>query len=212
VHAVDRYLAFAAAVGATEPVREFRIAVGAEEAAAAERHLAEVPAPRVILHPVTRWRTKLWEVARWRQLAERLTGVGRGVILIGGPGDRAVADAIGKGLRPPPVNLAGALSVKQLAALVARVDLQICVDSGPMHIAAAMGTPVVALFGPTDPRRTGPVGPGVVLRRELSCSPCLDRTCRIADTHRCMRDVTVDEVWEAAGRLLAATGVRTRCR
>ena len=78
-----------------------------------------------------------------------------------------------------------------------------------MHVAAAMGTPVVALFGPTEPRRTGPLGPAVVLRRELPCSPCLDRRCRIADTHRSMRDLQVEEVWRAAQGLLAA-GTRVR--
>jgi heptosyltransferase I len=73
-----------------------------------------------------------------------------------------------------------------------------------MHIAAAMGTPVLALFGPTDPARTGPLGPGTVLRRILPCSPCLERRCRIADTYRCMRDLEVAEVARAAHHLLGA--------
>jgi ADP-heptose:LPS heptosyltransferase len=79
----------------------------------------------------------------------------------------------------------------------------ITVDSGPMHIAAAMGTPVVALFGPTDPARTGPLGPGTVFRQPLPCSPCLQRRCRITDTYRCMRDLDSEAVAHAARELLA---------
>ncbi|MBI4536867.1 MAG: lipopolysaccharide heptosyltransferase II [candidate division NC10 bacterium] len=203
VHAVERYLALAAAVGATEAVREFRIPVAPEDAAAAEGCLAGLPTPRVVLHPVARWRTKLWEVARWRELAGRFSRQGMGVILIGGPGDLPVAEAIAAGMAPGPRNLVGALGLKPLAALLARVDLMVCVDSGPMHVASAVGTPVVALFGPTDPRRTGPLGPAVVLRRELPCSPCLDRRCRIPDAYLCMREIAVEEVWKAAQSFLS---------
>ena len=79
----------------------------------------------------------------------------------------------------------------------------ITVDSGPMHIAAALGTPVLALFGPTDPARTGPLGCGRVLRRPLPCSPCLQRRCQIAETRRCMRDLDVQDVLAAAREMLA---------
>ena len=84
----------------------------------------------------------------------------------------------------------------------------ISVDSGPLHIAAAVGTPVVALFGPTDPRRTGPLGPGKVLRRDLPCSPCLQRRCQIADTYRCMRDLSVEEVLDAARDVLRGEALK----
>jgi len=100
--------------------------------------------------------------------------------------------------------LLGRLTLKQLVAVLQDVDLMITVDSGPMHIAAAVGTPVVALFGPTDPVRTGPLGPGRILRRELPCSPCLRRRCQIDDTYRCMRDLSVAEVLGAVQELLAA--------
>ncbi|MBI3122369.1 MAG: lipopolysaccharide heptosyltransferase I [candidate division NC10 bacterium] len=202
VHAVDRYLALASAVDATEPVREFHIALGPQDLAAARSHLAacRVPpgCPCVVLHPAARWRTKLWEVERWRELAASLLAEGMGVILTGSRQDEALAATIVTGLNPPPVSLVGRLSLKQLVAVLRDVDLMITVDSGPMHMAAAVGTPVVALFGPTDPRRTGPLGPGAVLRKELPCSPCLRRGCQIADTYRCMRDLGVAEVLAAA--------------
>lgn len=211
VHAVERYLALAAAVDATEPVREFHIAMGPEDLAAARSHLAaaRVPpgCPRVVLHPAARWRTKLWEVERWRELATSLLAEGIAVIITGSREDTGLAEAVVAGLTPPPLSLVGRLSLKQLVAVLRDVDLMITVDSGPMHIAAAVGTPVVALFGPTDPLRTGPLGPGTVLRRELACSPCLQRRCQIADTYRCMRDLGVAEVLQASRELL-----RTRAR
>lgn len=202
VHAVERYLALAAAVDATAPAREFHIALGSADRAAARSHLAAAPRPRVVLHPAARWRTKLWEVERWRELAASLLAEGIGVILTGSREDGVLAASIVADLVPPPLSLVGRLSLKQLVAVLQDVDLMITVDSGPMHIAAAVGTPVVALFGPTDPRRTGPLGPGTVLRRELPCSPCLQRRCQIADTYRCMRDLPVAEVLAAARNLL----------
>lgn len=202
VHAADRYLALAAAVDATEPVREFQIALTREATARARELLAPLPSPRIVLHPAARWRTKLWEVERWRALASCLLAEGMGVVLSGGPGDAALAAAISADLRPAPLSLVGRLSVKELAAVLQDVDLMISVDSGPMHIAAAMGTPVVALFGATDPLRTGPPGPATILRRDLPCSPCLQRRCRIPEAYRCMRDLSVAAVLEAARALL----------
>jgi len=207
VHAVERYLALAAAVDATEPVRTFHISVPAHEVRVAQSVLAAAPRPRIVLHPFARWRTKLWEPEHWRAVARTLLAEGAGVILTGSQDDESLAAAILAGLDPLPLSLVGRLSLTQLTAVLRDVDLMISVDSGPMHIAAAVGTPVVALFGPTDPRRTGPLGPGRVLRRELPCSPCLQRRCQIDDTYRCMRDLTVTEVLDAARHLL-----RTRAR
>lgn len=204
VHAVDRYLALAAAVGATEPVREAQIALTPQARSVAESMLEGYGRPRVVLHPAARWRTKLWEEGRWRELAASLLTEGVGVFITGGQEDGAMAAEISAGLNPAPVSLAGRLSLKELAAVLSLADLLVSVDSGPMHMAAAMGTPVVALFGPTDPRRTGALGPGAVLRRSLPCSPCLERRCRIADVHRCMRDLGVAEVLTAVRGLLQA--------
>jgi lipopolysaccharide heptosyltransferase I len=204
VHAADRYLALAAAVGATEPVREYAIALTPQALAVAESVLARCARPRVILHPSARWRTKLWEVERWRELAASLLADGLGVMITGGQEDGRMAAQIGAGLVPAPLSLAGRLSLKELAAVLGGADLMVTVDSGPMHMAAAMGTPVVALFGPTDPRRTGPLGAGTVLQRPLPCSPCLQRGCQIADVNRCMRDLSVAEVLTAVRALLQA--------
>jgi lipopolysaccharide heptosyltransferase I len=209
VHAVERYLALAAAVDATQPVREFHIPVPPQAVSVAQSVLSGSPRPRIVLHPTARWRTKLWEPDRWRALARALLAEGTGVVLTGSRDDESAVAAILAGLDPSPMSLVGRLTLPELAAVLREADLMISVDSGPLHIAAAVGTPVVALFGPTDPRRTGPLGPRKVLRRDLPCSPCLQRRCQIADTYRCMRELGVAEVLDAARELLR-TQVRRR--
>ena len=95
----------------------------------------------------------------------------------------------------PSVNLEGQTTLRDLAYLYSLSRLLITTDSGPMHIAAAMNTPTVALFGPTDPSRTGPYGNGhTIVRKEMPCSPCFLKKC---DTKRCMEEIGVDEVFEA---------------
>ena len=86
------------------------------------------------------------------------------------------------------------LDLGQLASVMAEMDLMVTNDSGPMHLAAAVGVPCLSLFGPTDPRRTSPVGDAHrVLYTDRWCSPCFRRRCPLL-RHRCMRDITVDEV------------------
>ncbi|HUH67041.1 MAG TPA: glycosyltransferase family 9 protein, partial [Syntrophales bacterium] len=104
-------------------------------------------------------------------------------------------------MRRPSVNMGGETTLKDLARLYQRSSLLVTTDSGPMHVAAAMGTPVVALFGPTDPSRTGPYGEGhVVIRKQLACSPCFLKKC---DSVRCMTDIAVHEVFNAVKNKLS---------
>jgi 3-deoxy-D-manno-octulosonic-acid transferase/heptosyltransferase-1 len=91
--------------------------------------------------------------------------------------------------------VAGETTLRELAALYKEASLLLTTDSGPMHLAAAVGTPVVALFGPTSPERTGPYGAGhVVIRKGLACSPCFRKAC---DTLECMKTIGVEEVFQA---------------
>ena len=97
--------------------------------------------------------------------------------------------------------MTGKTHLLQLAALIERCQLLVTNDTGTMHVATAVGTPVVALFGSTDPSTTGPWGDGhVVIRKDVPCSPCLKRIC--PTDHRCMELITVDEVEEAVDRKL----------
>src|SRR5947199_191259 len=124
-------------------------------------------------------------------------GLGR-VVLIGGPDDRAAAQAVKGLLRTVPMDLTGATAPGLLPALLESAALLLTNDSGPMHVAAAMGTPVVALFGPTSPTRTGPYGNGHrVLRSGVPCSPCFSRTCRNTVYLECLKTISPDKVIEA---------------
>ncbi len=128
------------------------------------------------------------------------SGVGLGIV-VGGKRDVTLGDEIIAGLGGRAANLAGRTTPSQLAAVLSGCDLLIGIDSGPMHVAAAMGRPVVGLFGPTNPYRTGPQGEGhqVIFHRQ-PCWPCMTPTC--AD-RPCMSAITVEEVLAAAGRGLS---------
>jgi ADP-heptose:LPS heptosyltransferase len=121
------------------------------------------------------------------------------VVLTGAPNDLPLIETILHRTHEQPVNLAGKTSLTQLAALLERANLVITGDSGPMHIAAAVGTPLIAIHGPTDPVKSGPVGPlATVLRSDIWCSPCYTAKGRPADcrffTTQCMKDITVEQV------------------
>lgn len=119
------------------------------------------------------------------------------VVVVGAKGEEALARNIAERLRLPAVVLAGQTTVRELMAVTKRCDLFLTNDTGPMHIAAAFGVPVVAVFGPTDHRTTSPVGERyAIVRQPVDCAPCLLRECPI--DHRCMTRVTVDEVHAAS--------------
>jgi heptosyltransferase-1 len=141
------------------------------------------------LLPCSRQPRKNWDPARFAHVARALRDrFGVTPVLLGGPADAAVCRGIAEGIGPDVVDLCGRTSLAELGGLLRRLDLLITVDSGPMHMAAAVGTPVVAVFGPTDPLRTGPYGPG----------HCVVR--RGAD----LRQITVEDVVQAASPVLAA--------
>ena len=159
--------------------------------------------PLVAINPVALWETKLWRNERFARVADDLIRDDHvDVVFTGGPDDRAVVAAIMDMMTESAANLAGRTNLKQLAALYRRSAALITTDTGPMHLAAAVGTPVVALFGPTAPWRTGPFGEGhQVVRAAPPCSPCFKRRCD-ANRCRCMADITAAQVLEAARRIL----------
>ncbi len=145
---------------------------------------------------------KQWPPERMAELAARL--VARGEVrcaIVGAAHDRPAARAVESWLRSQApaslvhvIDLVGRTSLGALVGVAARADVFVSNDSGAMHVAAALGRPVVALFGPTDERATGPVGPHDVLTEPVFCRPCLLRDCPI--DHRCMKRLTVDRVAE----------------
>lgn len=208
LHAVDRYLEAARFLGADPLSKAFVFPSRPEDGARAEALLAEAEvrpnAVVVALNPQARWRTKLWDEERFARLGDVLARRhGARILVIGSSSDLLRARRLASHMSLAPFVATGRTDLKVLIALLQRIDLLVTVDSGPMHLAAALGTPLVALFGATDPRLIGPYGgDGVVLRVPLPCSPCSKRRCQIETDRLCMRSISVEEVAEAASALL----------
>lgn len=145
---------------------------------------------------------KQWIPTRFAAVAETIRRrTGARVAVLGGPAERATGEAIAAYLGPGARVLCGETTLPELIGVLANLRLFLTNDSGPMHLAAAQGVPVVAVFGSTDWRETAPVGPGHrVVREDVACAPCKLRECPI--DHRCMRLVTVEKVAAAALEIL----------
>ncbi|MBN1141037.1 MAG: lipopolysaccharide heptosyltransferase II [Deltaproteobacteria bacterium] len=147
---------------------------------------------------------KRWFPERFAQVADGLAReFGCGILLTGGPGEIRIGSDIEAAMESRPLNLIGQTTVRQLMALLSQSSLMITNDSGPMHIAAAFGVPLVAIFGPTDHLTTSPwTDRAEIIREDFPCAPCLKRKCPI--DHRCMKAVSAEKVLEKSRLLLAA--------
>jgi len=203
-HALDRYLLAAEYLGCSVNSWSGKIPLRSEDKERIDHLLARCFSPGDVLiavNPMARWVTKLWSEKQFSRLAERLREeLSLRVIFTGSPSDRPVIERIIADLNPQPLNLAGRTTLRELAFLYTRCGLVVTTDTGPMHIAAAMGVPVVALFGPTAPWRTGPHGKGhSVIRKDLACSPCFRKKC----SHMtCMESITVEDVFDAVRKVM----------
>lgn len=148
---------------------------------------------------------KRWYPDRFAAVAEQLSRQKNArVVIFGGPGETDIAAEIEQQLSGACLNLAGKTTVRGLMALIRKCNLFITNDSGPMHIAAAFGVPLVAIFGSTDHATTSPyTDKAVIVRKEVECAPCKLREC--PTDHRCMTAVTADDVVMAALELLEKT-------
>lgn len=184
------------------------LAVSAEAKDRAARRLAglgiEPSRPLVLLAPgAAHGPAKRWPAARFGETAALLQArFGAAVAVVGTAADSPLAAEISAALAAPPADLTGRTDLGELLGLLARASILITNDSGPLHLANALRVPVVAVFGPTDPRATGPFHPPArVLREEgIPCWPCDYREC--PTNHRCMIRITPDEAARAAGELL----------
>lgn len=144
---------------------------------------------------------KRWPPEYYARAGKALATSGYGLAIFGAPGEAVECEAVAGTIGSAAVNLAGRTSIRQLLAGLARCAVLVTNDSGPLHAASALGVPVVAIFGSTEPRSSGPFEiPSIVLRRKVPCAPCHRRTCPI--DHRCMRWLHPEEVVEAVVRLL----------
>lgn len=171
--------------------------------------------PLVVLCPGSiNSRAKRWSAAAYAALADRLIESQRQVLLIGSPNEVDVSNEVTSHMQQRPIDFTGKTSVDQVTALLALADLVVTNDTGPAHIAAALGRPTLVIFGPTNPLTTRPFAPQAeILRHPPDCAPCMLRDCPI--DHRCMTSITVDEVFERSQALLKrasfAKTVRSLC-
>ena len=204
MHAVDRYMALARHIGLPDPKATDHLPVPAEARAAARRRLEEeglAPGePFAVVCAHARWSTKQWPAERFAEVLRRLHAeAGARGVLVGS----AAAAAIGRQIAEAsasarPIDLSDRTTLKEMVALVAEARAVVTNDSGPMHVAASAGTPVVAIFGPTHPGRTGPYGPGHhVLVGQAPCRPCFRRECLYSSgppALACLLTVAAEEV------------------
>jgi ADP-heptose:LPS heptosyltransferase len=210
------------ALGPSGTSGRFPPMVSDAERQAARRTLSEAGAvrrPRIGIHPSGGRRIKEWPVARWAAVAQGLLAAYDAMIVVtGSEADRALAASLVQSLGPRAVNLCGLLPVEKTLAVIAELDLFLSSDTGPMHLAAAVDTPSVSLFGPSDPTRyfSGEIGARhVVAHADLWCAPCnLIRRppgeCARRPPPECLSLVSVDEILAAATRVLEASGIRRR--
>jgi lipopolysaccharide heptosyltransferase II len=207
LHEVGNFLRLALLAGATPTGERPRLWLSDDDRAKALEILGDIHRPLVAIHPGcgAKGAPREWFPEYYGLLADRLVEEqGATIVITGGASEKALVEQVADMMMHPPLTLAGGLSVTQFAAVLEQCDLLICGNTGAMHIAAAVGTPTVALHGPTNPRKWGPVGEGhVVIQSRLPCSPCLnlgwDYGCR---SHPCMSTISVEEVYRAALKVL----------
>lgn len=159
------------------------------------------------VHPTSRWLFKCWTEEKMTALIAQLQTQGHAIVVSCAPDaqELAMLSRIVQSLAVPPLNLGGKLSLKQLGALSARARLFIGVDSAPMHIASAMQTPVLALFGPSGDKEWGPwMVKHEIITSEHSCRPCGQDGCGGGKISECLTSLPVERVLQAATRLLQA--------
>ena len=204
-HVIDKNLALLRPLGIEATgLREFPLPLSTEAGARADAGLGG--SGLVVLNPGGGWASKLWPAERFGELAKGLRALGLRPVVSWGPGEEALADRVvaasgGAAHRSFPTTLLDYVEMARRARLV------VAADTGPLHLACAVGTPVVALFGPTDPARNGPFArEDVVIRRTPPCAPCYSRT--FVRHAVAMGGIGAAEVLAAAGRRLAVARAR----
>ena len=198
VHALVRNLMMLRPLGIRTQKVTYGLPIGAKDRERARMLLQMTDGSsgrrRIAVNPVAKWPTKLWEPDKFSKLADRMAKqLDADVFFTGSAEDKPMIDGITRKMSCRFWNLAGKTSLKELAALYEQVDLLVSTDTGPMHLGAAVETPVVALFGPTAPWRTGPFGNRHrVVRADVHCSPCFKRDC---ETAVCMNNISVEHVF-----------------
>ena len=211
-HIVERYLDVARALGCAVDEVRFPVSVSERDRMAAETLLAREGVPEgrtfVAFAIGANWPNKRWPVEHFAALADRLYHAHYVPVLVGGGRlDETLAQDIMRASEMPPVNLVGRTNLKQLAHIFTRAALVLGGDTGPVHLAAGLGTPTVMLMGPTDANRNGPYGQTQnAIEVNRSCRGCWKRVC--PKGLDCLAAISVDEVAAKIGGVLRTTSVR----
>jgi heptosyltransferase-1 len=196
-HAVDWYLEILRVLQ-VPVMRDYVWLPGRTEAAASIRSKWPIANKRwIILNPGARWNNKRWPIEYYAALVRRLSAEHQDLnfAVTGASSERELGEAICREALQRCLNLTGETSLSEMIEWIRVAQLMVTNDTGPMHVAAALGKPVVALFGPTDPSRTGPYGQiARVLKHPLHCAPCMKSTCHFQQEMECLRAVTPEAV------------------
>ncbi|MHB8202717.1 MAG: glycosyltransferase family 9 protein [Desulfomonilaceae bacterium] len=206
LHAVDKNLNFAKYLQINVEAIDFQLFLGRDAEVEASSFLEQSGASHknrlVYANPATRWATKFWNERAWAELADKLVLELNSIVIFGGASaELHYVNRIVSLMSQKPIVGAGRLSPIGAAALIGASDVYVGVDSGPMHIAALLGKPVVAIFGPTDPAKVGPYGRGhsIIRVESLSCLGCRKSVC---NDKRCMNGISAERVFEEIKRLM----------
>jgi heptosyltransferase-1 len=199
-HVVERYLDVVRHLGCRAETPVFPIRITEGEAALTEKIMAQAglrsDSPFVVLALGANWPNKIWPYEHYAVLCDKLYADGIVPVVTGGNGDRPLADSLRERTQIPPVDLIGKTTLKQLAYILKKAKGFIGGDTGPMHLAAALGTPLVALMGPTDAVRNGPYHKsGRVLVTPRECAGCWQRRC--PQNLDCLQVITPEAVYDA---------------
>ena len=206
-HALKKNLLFADHLGCQVSDDDFFMRCNGDDEQEVQQFLAQQGMGKdsriIYANPAARWQTKFWSIERWAELADLFFAKGMVMALGGSRQDTAYIDSITRLMKSKPLVAAGQFNLPQSLALIQRSALYVGLDSGPMHMAALSGIPVVALFGPTHPVRVGPyrVEHRIVRAENIDCLECRKRSC---DHLSCMKGISVETVYDAATSLLAA--------
>lgn len=206
-----RYRHVAEALGLAESPLEAHLPVSTEDAVWAQRELARLNGPALAIHPGARWQTKRWPPERFAAVAcKAIRRYGLAPVVLGTGDEEPVARQVEqtiRGLLPNVelMNLAGRTTLKQLAAVLKQAHVLLTNDSGPMQMAAALGTPVVGVFTCTSPAISGPPGPQhELVATGVSCAASYRKKCPYRGRKHlaCMEELDVERVWSGFGRLM----------
>ncbi len=190
IHAVDRYLKIASAIGCE--ITGVRFPMPLVKESLEVRKLKDDMGNYAVIVPGARWKTKRWPPASFGSLASMLDIK---TVIVGSSGDTGIAKGIEFCSGGKALSMAGNTSIKELISIIRNARYVVSNDSGPMHIAAAFGIPVVAIFGPTNPVRTGPYGKNhIIVKSDIQCAPCYKKNCK---TIQCMDEISVEKVYTA---------------